>query len=146
MCRWRRRLFGHIQYQVVFVNSHDAAFFELFVVRLIIAHYAGGLLGFRVVDEAVQTEIEQIVAGNYEQITVELQLFDCELYVLDRAETGFVSARSVVDDSDFIRLGLDPVIKVVRLFMVRYDYIFVYFTRQLYVVEQPVEYGLVAHL
>ena len=30
--------------------------------------------------------------------------------------------------------------------MVRYDYIFVYFTRQLYVVEQPVEYGLVAHL
>lgn len=139
------RLFGHAQYAVLFVDGDDAALEEALFVCFPKAHDAGGLFLVGVVDEALQAEVQQVVAGDDEHVVVEVELFDGELYVADGSESCFVGGCAVVHDGYFLWFCVCPVLEVTGELVVGDDDVFVDESGFVYVVDEPVEDCFVAY-
>lgn len=140
------RLLLHGEDAVVRVDLDDAALMEALVVGLVVAHDAGRTFCIRVSDEVGEAEVEDVVAGDDEELVVDALLVDGVLDVAHGAEAGLVGAGAVIDDGDALGAGLGPFGEVLRKLVVGDDDVLVDLARLRDVVEEPVEDRLVRDL
>ena len=101
---------------------------------------------FRVTDEVGQTEVQDIVTRDDEQIVLKVSLVHGELNIADGTEAGFVCAGAVVHHSDGKGMTICPGLEVMRELMVADHNEFIHFTALVNVFQQPVEDRLVLNL
>ena len=140
------RLFFHGKDLVLIVEFHHTALHELLFLWFIIAHDAGGFLLLGISHKFRKREIQHIVAGDHQQVIVQLQLVNGKLYVTDSSQSGLIAAGSIVHHPDILFLGCRPVFKMVGKLVVANDHIGIYQTSGVNVIHQPVQYGLIPYL
>ena len=136
--------FDHRQDQAVLIDRGDSRLAELLDRGLVVAHDAGRALRAGVVDKAHEAEIQQVVAGDDQEVVVQAQAVDGELDVADGAEAGFVGGGAVVEDGDTFTFC--PFLKDPRELMIGNHHVFIHHAGLVDVVDQPVQDGLVPHL
>ncbi len=89
-----------------------------------VAHDAGGAFGAGEVDEALEAEVEEVVAGGDEEVVVDAEGVDGEFDVGYGAEAVVVVGGAVVENDDWIFkfLFCFPVVEVIDEFMVADNY------------------------
>ena len=106
MTLWFLGLLFHVQHLIVLIEHYDTGALQLFYRCLLMAHDARGLLLVGVIDKLLETEVEDVVSGDDEEITLLLlssplgEGIYCQYQVADGAEAGFVGIGAVVDDAD----------------------------------------------
>ena len=106
MTLWFLGLLFHVQHLVILIEHHYSSALQLLYRWLLMAHDARGLLFVGVVDKLLETEVEDVVGGDDEEIWSPLlssplgEGIYCQYQVADCAEAGFVGVGAVVDDAD----------------------------------------------
>ena len=138
-------LLFHREDEVV-VHLGNTALAESLLGLLVVAHDAGGGFPAGVAHEVDQTEREQIVAGNDQEVVVELTLVDGKLDVAHGTETGLVGRGAVVEHGDQLRTLGGPLLEDGCKLMVGDDDVLVNELALFDIVDEPIEDGLPAYL
>lgn len=139
-------LLFHREDEVVVVHLGNTALAEALLGLLVVAHDAGGGFPAGVAHEVDQTERQQVVAGNDQEVVVELTLVDGKLDVAHRTETGLVGRGAVVEHGDGLRTLGGPLLEDGCKLMVGDDDVLVNELALVDIVDEPIEDGLPAYL
>ena len=87
----RGRFLSHSKDAIIIVEGNYPALQELLLVLFIKAHNAGGMFLKCIMDEALQAEIQQIIACNDKHIVIKSEFFDGELNVANGSESCLIA-------------------------------------------------------
>ena len=68
MTLWFLGLLFHVQHLIIIIEHHYSCALQLFYRWLLVAHDARGLLLVGVIDKLLETEVEDVVGGDDEEI------------------------------------------------------------------------------
>ena len=91
MSFWCGRFLSHSKDAIIIVEGNNTTLQELLIVLFIKAHNAGGLFLKRIMDEALQAEIQEIITGNNKHIVIKTEFFDGELNVANGSKSCLVA-------------------------------------------------------
>ena len=88
-------LFFHREDQAVCIDFGDAGFVEFGFVGFVVPHNAGGALGCGIVEELLEAEGKEVVAGHNEEVRCPVGAghdgVDAQLDISDRTQPCFVA-------------------------------------------------------
>ena len=138
------RLLFHPDDPVGFIHLHYTAFAQARLIGLVVAHDAGRALGGSVADELCKAEIQDIVPRYDQQVIIDMQAPQGELYVPDGPKTGLVGGSAVVNHRD-VRTRRRPVPEMACELVVGNDDELIHGTGRGDIVHQPVKDSLVTY-
>ena len=138
--------FFHFNNPVLIVHNGYAGLMELLFAFFPITHDAGGLLFPKIMNERLQTEIQEIITCDDEKIIIQSQLINCKLNIPDCSQSGFIAFCSVIKDGNRQLMVIGPRFKVMCKLMVAYDDVLVNNPRSINVLQKPVKDRLVLNL
>ena len=134
------RFFLHREDAVGVVDRRDTGLAEFLLRRFEIPHDAGRPLLPGVPHELYETEIQEVVSGDDEEVVVQPERVDGELDVAHGTEAGVVGGGAVVQDGHACRR---PVLEDGRELVVGNDDILIHEAGGIDVVDEPVQDGFV---
>ena len=176
MTLWFLGFLFHVQHLIILIEDYDTCALQFFYGWLLMAHDARGLLLVGVINKLLETEVEDVVGGDDEEIRSPFlssplgekpppvlplgggnhspsfggvgEALYCQYQVADCAEAIFVGVSTVVDDADGFGVCLFgcPLLEDMGKLMVCYYDMFGNLWNAVDVIEHSTEYCCLANL